>query len=166
MQTQFLQIKIILTVQTVSHLVSLEVCKDVWRHVCITQSQYLSLFPLLVSGSLSLSPPPALTFPLSFHLSHISISFCFSYLLRPSLALPVLQRACCSCLLSQMFFFTLFPSHYPLLFCTHFIFHLNTFSPLSRTHASPSRSDGSGSLSPPPPTYHRVYYICHHLLLP
>lgn len=101
-------------------------------------------------------------------LSHISVSFCFSYLLCPP---PGSARL----FLSQMFFFPflllgllLLPhSHYPTLFCSHFIFHLNTFSLYhSHTHASPPQSNQSGSSPPPPPpTYHRVYCICHHVLL-
>lgn len=70
-------------------------------------------------------------------LSHISVSFCFSYLLCPP---PGSARL----FLSQMIFFPFLllgllflpHSHYPTLFCSHFIFHLNTFSLYhSHTHA-------------------------------
>lgn len=73
--------------------------------------------------------------------------------------------------LSQMFFLLLRVFLSPLslspslLQSLHFSFkHLLPLS-FSHTHASRSQFDGSGSSSPPPPTYHRVYYICHHLLL-
>lgn len=107
-----------------------------------------------------------------FH-AHISLSFSISYSLCPSLALTVLSGASLFLSLSQMFFLPLGPffclSHYPHHFCTHLIFHLNTFSvSLLFIHTHTSRLDGSGSASPSsrPPTYHRVYRVCHHHLLP
>lgn len=151
-----------LTVQTVSHLVSLEVGKDVWRNVFITQTQSLSfssscvrLFVTLTSSS-----------PISLSLSHTSqfhsVTPIYCVLLWHCLSI---RRAHCSCLL---FFLPLglflFPLSFSpsLLYSLHFSFkHLLL---LTRTPLLLSEM-GSGSLSPPPPTYHRVYYICHHLLL-
>lgn len=70
-----------LTVQTVSHLVSLEVERD----VCITQSPSLPLvfssFCVRLPVTLTSSSPLS---PLLSPLLHISVSFCFSYLLCPS----------------------------------------------------------------------------------
>lgn len=114
-----------LTIETVSHLVSLDMERDVCRDVCFT---HLFLFPPLVSDSVTLT---------SF--GSPSVSFCLFYLLCPSQALPVLWGAHYSCLFLKCFssyleFFS-HPSHYPLVFCSHFIFHLNTFSlSLSPTH--------------------------------
>lgn len=65
-----------------------------------------------------------------FH-THISLSFSISYSLCPSPALTVLSGASLFLSLSQMFFLPLGPffclPHYPHHFCTHLIFHLNTF---------------------------------------
>lgn len=109
---------------------SLYVCqvrRDVWRDVCITQSQSLSLSPLLESGSLSLSPPPALSFSLSTsHTSQFhSVSPIYCVLLWNCLSSDGFTVPC---IFLRCFLFSLFPSHYPIVFCSHFIFHLNTFS--------------------------------------
>lgn len=89
------------TAQTVSHLVSPEVDGDVWRAVCITRSQSLSFFsaPSCVMLSHSHLLQPFFSQPLS----HISVSFCFSYLLCPP---PGSARL----FLSQMFFFPFPPT--------------------------------------------------------
>lgn len=152
--------------QTVSHLVSPEVDGDVWRAVCITRSQSLSFFCPVLCHALSLSPPPALLFSAS--LTHLSFILFLLFIVSSSWLCPSLS-------FSDVFFspflllgLLLLPhSHYPTLFCSHFIFHLNTFSLYhSHTHASPPQSNQSGSSPPPPPpTYHRVYCICHHVLL-
>lgn len=152
--------------QTVSHLVSPEVDGDVWRAVCITRSQLLSFFCPVLCHALSLSPPPALLFSAS--LTHLSFILFLLFIVSSSWLCPSLS-------FSDVFFspflllgLLLLPhSHYPTLFCSHFIFHLNTFSLYhSHTHASPPQSNQSGSSPPPPPpTYHRVYCICHHVLL-
>lgn len=123
----------------------------------------LFLFLPLVSDSLSLSPPPALF--LSPPLTHLSfilfllfiVSFSGTACPSEGLTVPV------SCFSSHLDFF-LFPLSFSpsLLYSLHFSFkHLLL---LTRTPLLLSEM-GSGSLSPPPPTYHRVYYICHHLLL-
>lgn len=86
--------------QTVSHLVSPEVDGDVWRAVCITRSQSLSFSaPSCVMLSHSHLLQPFFSQPLS----HISVSFCFSYLLCPP---PGSARL----FLSQMFFFPFPPT--------------------------------------------------------
>jgi len=115
-------------------------------------------------------------------LSHISVSFCFSYLLCPSLAPPVPRRVPGSRLFLRYFFFNFLPLGRPpplppLItphsFRSHFVFHLNTFPAslfLTHAHASSSRLDGSGR-SPPPVAYsllpyssvHRVVVFWHYV---
>ncbi len=131
-----------------------------------TVSISLSLFSSCVRLSVTLTSSSPLSLSPSHTSQFHSVSPIYCVLLSGTACPP---KGSQFLPLSQMFFLPLglsSPSHYPPVFCTHFIFHLNTFSlSLSHTHASPSQLDGSGSLSPPSPTYHRVYYICHHLLL-
>lgn len=125
----------------------------------------LSFFPL-VSGSLSLSPPPVLF--RSPSLTHLSFILFLLFIVSFSgTACPLKGSLLCLfvwCFSSHLDIFlfplSLSPGHF---WSFHFSFkHLLPLS-LYHTHTSPSQLYGIGSLSPPS-TYHRVYYICHHLL--
>lgn len=121
--------------------------------------------PRLVSCSLTLTSSSPSFLSLSHTSQFHSVSPIYCVLL---LALPVSFFLRCFFFPFLLLGLLLLPhSHYPTLFCSHFIFHLNTFSLYhSHTHASPPQSNQSGSSPPPPPpTYHRVYCICHHVLL-
>lgn len=130
-------------------------------------SQALPLFLPLLSESLTLTSSSLL--PL-FPLTHLSFILNLPFIVffsgsACSLKGPFFPS------LPQMFFLLLglLLCRPPPHFCIHLIFHLNTFSVSlpHLTHASPFQLDGSGSLfTPPPPTYHRVYYVCHRHLLP
>lgn len=134
---------------------------------CLHHTVSIAFFflPRLVSCSLTLTSSSPSFLSLSHTSQFHSVSPIYCVLL---LALPVSFFLRCFFSPFLLLGLLLLPhSHYPTLFCSHFIFHLNTFSLYhSHTHASPPQSNQSGSSPPPPPpTYHRVYCICHHVLL-
>lgn len=123
-------------------------------------SHSLSLF-LFSPSCVTLSHSHLLQPFFSRPLSHISVSFCFFYLLCPPLALP----GSFSDVFPPTFFsysVHIIPQSFKPL---HFSFkHLLSFSH-AYTHTSPQSNESGSSPPPPPPTYHRVYCICHHVLL-
>lgn len=130
--------------------------RDVWRDVCITVSCLL-VFSFSSWVSQTLSPPPALSF-FSPPLSHISVSFCFSYLScpsRPEKTLPFLR----------CFSYPLAPLIIPDSSLSPLRFSFKHLLSITSTPLALSQMEVVAHLLLLP-TYHRACYICHHLLIP